>query len=147
MLSLEDAIRIAATAHDGQVDKGGAPYILHPLRVMMACPPGPAQIVGVLHDVMEDAKGWQVGTGWHWVLQLQNAEPPEGVLEALQALTRQRGEAYSSYIKRVKANPLAVVVKLADLADNMRIERIPHPQPADFARLAKYREAVEALAA
>ena len=54
MATLERAIALAAEAHEGQTDKAGAPYILHVLRVVLACPPGDAQIVAALHDVVED---------------------------------------------------------------------------------------------
>lgn len=53
-MELERAIRIAAKAHRGQQDKGGAPYILHPLRLMLQCDRDTDRIVAVLHDVVED---------------------------------------------------------------------------------------------
>jgi (p)ppGpp synthase/HD superfamily hydrolase len=56
-MDLERAIEIAASAHRGQVDKADKPYILHPLRVMLACTDVTAQIVAVLHDVIEDTTG------------------------------------------------------------------------------------------
>jgi (p)ppGpp synthase/HD superfamily hydrolase len=54
MATLEKAIELAARAHAGQLDKDGFPYILHPLRVMLAVEEGAARIVGVLHDTIED---------------------------------------------------------------------------------------------
>ena len=59
--SLERAIAIAASAHAGQTDKGDAPYILHPLRVMLRLTNRRAQIAAVLHDVIEDGEGWSAG--------------------------------------------------------------------------------------
>ena len=60
MSTLEKAIAIAAEAHAGATDKAGAPYILHPLRVMLKVKSPDARIVAVLHDVVEDcaAKGY-----------------------------------------------------------------------------------------
>ena len=58
MSTLERAIVIAAEAHAGMKDKGGAPYILHPLRMMLSVPSEEEQIVAVLHDVCEDCPGW-----------------------------------------------------------------------------------------
>ena len=58
--SLERAIEIAARAHAGQTDKGGAPYVLHPLRVMLQLRDPVAQIAAVLHDVVEDCAGWSL---------------------------------------------------------------------------------------
>jgi (p)ppGpp synthase/HD superfamily hydrolase len=57
-MNLEKAIKIALEAHIGQVDKGGNPYILHPLRVMLPLNSEEERIVGVLHDVVEDCEGW-----------------------------------------------------------------------------------------
>ena len=57
-MNLEKAIKIAVEAHTGQVDKGGNPYILHPLRVMLSLNTEEERIVGVLHDVVEDCEGW-----------------------------------------------------------------------------------------
>ena len=51
---LEKALILAAKAHTGQVDKGGAPYILHPIRVMLACEGEKEKIVALLHDTLED---------------------------------------------------------------------------------------------
>ena len=58
-MNLEKAIKIALEAHIGQVDKGGNPYILHPLPVMLSLNSEEERIVGVLHDVVEDCEGWQ----------------------------------------------------------------------------------------
>ena len=57
-MNLEKAIKIAVEAHKGQVDKGGNPYILHPLRVMLCLNTEEVRIVVVLHDVVEDCEGW-----------------------------------------------------------------------------------------
>ena len=51
---LNKAIILSARAHEGQVDKGGNPYILHPLRVMMNCEGEAERICALLHDVVED---------------------------------------------------------------------------------------------
>ena len=62
MSTLQKAISIAVKAHEGQIDKGGNPYILHPLRVMMSLRTVDEMIVGVLHDVVEDCS--DRGFGW-----------------------------------------------------------------------------------
>ena len=54
MATLERAIAIAAMAHEGQVDKAGMPYILHPLRMMLSVDTPEACMAAVLHDVVED---------------------------------------------------------------------------------------------
>ena len=58
MSTLERAVAIAATAHEGQRDKADAPYILHPLRVMLRLTSEAERITAVLHDVVEDCEGW-----------------------------------------------------------------------------------------
>jgi len=108
---LEDAIALACRAHRGQVDKAGKPYILHPLRVMLRLEDPAAQIVAVLHDVVEDTPV---------TLADLRAEGYSGeICDAVDCLTRRPGEAYEAFISRAAANPLSRRVKLADLEDNM----------------------------
>jgi (p)ppGpp synthase/HD superfamily hydrolase len=134
---LARAIEIAANAHATQVDKGGAPYVLHPLRMMMKQTTEAAMIAAVLHDVVEDTP---------WTLAKLRAEGiPEEVLDAVACLTKRHGEEYADFINRAGANPIARAVKLADLEDNMDVRRIPEPVQKDFDRLAKYRRSWEAL--
>lgn len=112
MTDLERAIKMAVELHAGQVDKTGQPYILHPLRVMLALDAEVDRIVGVLHDVVEDCG---VGCGPS-IMMLFGEE----VWFAVIALTRQDGESYEDFILRAKANPIARRVKIADIKDNLR---------------------------
>lgn len=129
--NLSLAIKIATEAHDGQTDKGGAPYILHPLRVMLAVNGDRERIAAVLHDVAEDCP--------EWPLERLRAEPFSGaVCDALDALTRREGEDYWAFIDRCAADPIARVVKLADLKDNQDISRIKRPTEQDAERVRKY---------
>lgn len=130
---IERAIAIALTAHSGQVDKAGATYILHPLRLMVQMDTEDEQLAALLHDVVEDSD--------LTLDDLRDEGLPESVLAALALLTHQAGEDYEDYVRRIADNPLARKVKLADLADNMRLDRIPNPTPKDLERLEKYREA------
>lgn len=132
MTALTEAIVIAATAHDGQVDKAGQPYILHALRVMAAMFSDHDRVVAVLHDVVEDSPDWQLA---------DLAEFGPGVVEALDALTRRDGETYDDYVNRVSLNACATRVKLADLRDNLDLTRLPEPNDVDVARCVKYRRA------
>jgi guanosine-3',5'-bis(diphosphate) 3'-pyrophosphohydrolase len=130
--SLERAIEIAAKAHLGQTDKGGEPYILHPIRVMLRMATLEERIVAVLHDVVEDSE---------WTLE---ALAKEGfalsVLTALEALTKLPGEDRITAAHRAAANPLARAVKLADNAENSDLSRIPNPSAKDLERLEQYRQ-------
>ena len=137
MSSLERAISIAATAHSGQLEKAGAPYILHPLRVMLGVRDPIAKIVAVLHDVVEDT-ALTLGD-----LEAEGFAPD--VLEAVALLTHDKSLDYEAYLRRVAMHPIARTVKLADLRDNLDATRLPEITPRDAERMAKYRAAVAYL--
>ncbi|WP_412069368.1 HD domain-containing protein [Rubrivirga sp. IMCC43871] len=137
MSTLERAIAIAAQAHAGQTDKGGAPYILHPLRVMLRLHDADAQIAGVLHDVVEDTD---------WTLDQLRAEGfSDAVVRAVDHLTRRDDETYPAFVGRAGADPVAARVKVADLEENMDLSRIPEPTDKDRERLARYVRALAML--
>lgn len=134
-MNLERAIEIAVTAHAGVIDKGGAPYILHPLRVMMSVEGVDAQIVAVLHDVVEDSN-WTID-------QLKSEGFSDRVLEALQSVTKiSDDEDYDQFIKRALANPIGRIVKIADIKDNLDVTRIANLNESDMARLNRYKQAL-----
>jgi len=127
---LNIAIAKAATAHSGQLDKAGEPYILHPIRVMLSLTSNQDRICGVLHDIIEDTDVT--------IEELKNLGFPEEILEAISLLTKQEGETYEDFISRLLLNPIACRVKLADLNDNMDLSRIQTLGEKDFARIRKY---------
>lgn len=138
MGTLERAIEIAAEAHAGQLDKTGAPYIAHPMRIMARFLREKHEtyaIIAALHDVIEDSD---------WTL---NGLLDEGfsteIVEAVGVLTRNKREPYLTYVERAAKHPLARWVKQADLMDNInedRLEKLPEP---DRSRLRKkYSEAL-----
>ncbi len=137
MSTLERAIALAATVHSGQRDKAGAPYILHPLRMMLKMKTVETQMAAVLHDVIEDC-------GVTPAL-LAHEGFPTSVIEAVGALTKKivdgTEEPYEEFIRRAAQNPIARLVKLADLEDNMDLSRIAVPTAKDFARIEKYKSA------
>ncbi len=128
--TLEDAIVLAVQAHRGQVDKVGQPYVLHLLRVMARLDGEQAQIVGVLHDLVED-------TGYSFD-DLRALGYAEEIVQALDCLTRRPDETYEQFLIRASANPLARRVKRADLEDNMDIRRLPMIGEKDMERLNRY---------
>ena len=137
MATLERSILIAAQAHLGQRDKGGAPYILHPLRMMMRMESEAAMMAAMLHDVVEDSD---------WTLdQLRGEGFSEEVLQAVDCLTRRDDESYDEFVMRAQANPIARQVKIADLEDNMNVKRIGEMTPKDLARIKEYHRAWRAL--
>lgn len=135
---LNKAIEIATKAHEGQVDKAGKPYIDHPLRVMNMGVTDDEKIVGVLHDVVEDSD---------WTFeQLVTEGFSVEVVEALRCVTKSpESESYDKFIEQIKANPLAVKVKLNDLTDNMDIRRLAYISEKDVKRLRKYLKAYKQL--
>lgn len=136
------ALTVAVVAHRGQVDKAGKPYSNHPRRVAerLGDEADPeALAVAWLHDVVEDTT---------WTLDLLTAIGwfPPSVVEAVDAITHRPKEQRASYYRRVKANPLALIVKLADIADNSDPERLAMLDDATADRLrAKYATALDAL--
>ncbi|MBT9268279.1 HD domain-containing protein [Pseudomonas sp. MG-9] len=137
--TLERAIALAATAHAGQVDKGGAPYILHPLKVMLRMSTLQERIVAVLHDVVEDC-GISLD-------DLRKEGFSEEVLTALESVTKVPGESYEDFVERAAQNPIGRVVKLADLEENSDLSRIASPSWEDLERVEKYRRAIGRLRA
>ena len=135
---LDRAKAIATSAHEGQVDKAGKPYIEHPMRVMNMGKTVEEKIAGVLHDVVEDSD---------WTFEMLEKEGiPKDVMDALRCVTKlSEDEDYDHFIERVKTNPLAVKVKLNDLKDNMDITRLGEVTEKDLARLNKYIRAYRQL--
>jgi hypothetical protein len=131
--TIEKALQIAAKAHEGQRDKEGLPYILHPLRVMMTVAGEEAQIVAVLHDVIEDTPVTAE--------DLRVAGFSEEIIAAVLCVTHRKDRPYADYVVGCKGNAIARKVKLADLEDNSRLSRtILRPQRlhGDLARIRRY---------
>ena len=151
-MNLEKAIKIAVEAHTGQVDKGGNPYILHPLRVMLSLDSEEERIVGVLHDVVEDCKGWT----WE---RLKEQGCSDEIIEALKSVSKTPQEEaeyqslpedkklghYLEFIQRAKANEIGRRVKKADIRDNLDISRIDDISERDINRLNRYKKALSVL--
>jgi (p)ppGpp synthase/HD superfamily hydrolase len=134
---LERAIRIAVKAHRGQEYEAGVPYVLHPLRVMLRMRTDEERIVALLHDVVEHT-AWTLNDllkeGFH-----------RRIVRAVEQLTKRPGEAYDTYIDRLRPHRLARRVKLADLADNLAQCLYPQPTADDRRRVAKYRATMRRL--
>jgi (p)ppGpp synthase/HD superfamily hydrolase len=135
---LAHAMAISAWAHANQRDKAGAPYVLHPIRIMLAQSSEPARIAALLHDVVEDSPGWTFE-------RLRREGFSEEVVQALDALTRRSGEDYADFIRRAGANPIARAVKVADIKDNMDLARLPELNASDLARVQRYHDSLRQL--
>jgi (p)ppGpp synthase/HD superfamily hydrolase len=133
---------LASKAHHGQVDKAGLPYIEHPERVAgyLVNPTAEETVVAWLHDVVEDT---DVTGVTNVTLDVENAFGPQ-VAAAVDAITRRPGEQthIDAYYAWVKANPIALTVKAADIADNTDPSRLQLLTPKKRAALeAKYAHA------
>lgn len=139
MANLARAIALASEAHVDQREKSGAPYIMHPLRLMLRMHTEPEMIVAILHDVVEDTP---------WTLDRLRAEGfSEEVIQALDCVTRRSTETYEEFVDRARDNTIARKVKLADLEDNMDLRRLPDLTPKSLERMKKYHDAWLALRA
>lgn len=133
MAGIDRAVQIAAQAHAGQKDKDGQPYVLHPLRVMQAVEGEAAKMAAVLHDVIEDTAVTAD--------DLRQAGIDEATIAAVLCVTHNKDESYADYVVRCKGNEVARQVKLADLADNARLERAllrPDRFKDDLKRIHRY---------
>lgn len=137
-MSMEKALQVALKAHEGQKDKAGADYILHPLAVSGMVETEQEKVVALLHDVVEDSD--------ITLLDLREMGFDDGVVEAVRLLTKD-GTSYDEYLNRIKHNLLARAVKIADLKHNMDLTRIPEPTERDLQRLEKYKNSLEFLQA
>ena len=129
---LSNAIKLATNAHAGQFDKGGVPYILHPLKVMhyLKSDDEELQCIAVLHDVVEDC-----GVTWE---DLEKEGMSVWVIDAVSLLSILHGKSYTEYKNGVKSNNDAIRVKLADLRHNSDIRRLKGVTEKDLARIARY---------
>ena len=134
---LELAEKVAEEKHSGQLDKGGAPYFLHPKAVAAAVENTEYKIAAYLHDVCEDTE-----TTFDDLLEM--GFTPRTV-NSVRLLTKTEGTSYEKYLEAVKNDECARNVKIADIRHNMDISRIPAPVKKDFERLEKYRKALRFL--
>ena len=132
-----EAMRIAYQAHHGQVDKGGIPYVLHPVHLAEQMTDEYSTCAALLHDVVEDTDV---------TLDALAQIFPAAVMDALALLTHKESEPYEAYVERLKHNPIARAVKLADLHHNSDQSRIPDAGPGVLAYFnAKYKAAFDIL--
>lgn len=136
---VEQARALASEAHAGQQDKAGRPYIEHVARVAAAIRDDEtAKAVAWLHDVVEDCAG-HAG---------RVADFPAPIQHAVQLMSRNSAPDADTYYARIAADPVALKVKLADIADNADETRLAALDAATAARLrGKYRHALAALGA
>ena len=137
-MDVERAIQIAVEAHAGAKDRGGKPYILHPIGVMMRCETEDEKIVAILHDVVEDTE---------WTFEALRKEGfLETIIEALETVTKHsEDEDYDEFVQRSLKNEIGRKVKIADLRENLDVTRIGELNEKDIERINKYKRALKTL--
>ncbi|MBP3661324.1 MAG: bifunctional (p)ppGpp synthetase/guanosine-3',5'-bis(diphosphate) 3'-pyrophosphohydrolase [Oscillospiraceae bacterium] len=129
------AMNLAYNAHHGQFDKGGVPYVFHPIHLAEEMDDEVSTCVALLHDTVEDTA----------VTLEELAEIfPREIVEAVDLLTHRDGVEYFDYVRSIRANPVAVKVKLADLRHNGDPKRISNQGNAEKRR-EKYAKAWKIL--
>ncbi|MGI2112688.1 hypothetical protein ACRN9G_03700 [Shewanella frigidimarina] len=128
---------VATKAHAGQVDKGGQPYILHPLRLMLKFDSEIEMIVAVMHDVVEDSDFTQYDLK---KLAFQNVSLKQ-LIVYLREMVRTTITFYYAYQK----NALAKKIKVEDIKDNLDMTRLNEITEKDLQRLQKYHQALKIL--
>lgn len=131
---------IAVEAHAGQTDKLGNEYIHHPRSVARRVDQSDDMAVAaaLLHDVVEDSDVTPE--------DLAERGIPGDVIAAVELLTRRRGVSDDDYYDAIAKVPVALQVKLADLADNTDPARLGLLDEATQRRLiTKYTKAYRAL--
>lgn len=132
---LRDAIGIAVGAHENQFDRGGNPYILHPLHLMnQLMYDKELAAIAVMHDVIEDSHHWDL-------INLRIFGFSDRVLTALDLLTHKEEDSYQQYIDKISTNYDAIRVKRKDLEHNSDITRLKGVKEKDLKRMEKYHKA------
>lgn len=131
---LSKMISLATERHAGQFDKGGRPYILHPLTVMhrLRTDDEELQCIAVGHDLLEDTKTT--------VRELDGLDFSNRVVVGILRLTKQENETEEGYRQKVKSNPDSIRVKIEDLRHNSDIRRLKGVTEKDVARMVRYHE-------
>ena len=131
------ALKLCFEAHKNQVDKSGMPYVFHPFHVAEQMTDEATTIVALLHDVVEDTD---------YTLEDLAAEGfGKEILEAVALMTHEDDVPYLDYVAKLKDNPIARAVKLADLAHNSDLSRIGEVDEETKQRLEKYKKATTLL--
>ena len=131
------AMRLCYEAHKDQFDKSGIPYVFHPLHLAGQMEDEETTIVALLHDVIEDSN--------YTIADLEAMDFSERILTALKLLTHEKGVPYMEYIAKIKEDPIARTVKLADLAHNSDLSRLDEVDEKAIRRATKYAKAIQLL--
>ena len=131
------AMKLAYRAHHGQIDYNGIPYIFHPIHLAEQMKTEETVIVALLHDIIEDTD--------YKIEDLEKMGFPKSVTDAISLMTHKKSVPYMDYVAKIKQNPIAKAVKLADLRHNSDTSRLDVIDTKALKRVEKYKEAIEFL--
>jgi len=131
------AMKIAFEVHKNQTDKNGMPYIYHPIHLAEQMKDEKTVCLALLHDTVED--------GDITFEQLAKEGFSKDIIDALKLLTHDKSVPYLEYVKGIKTNAIATVVKLADLSHNSDLTRLDSVDEKALERVEKYKKAIELL--
>lgn len=131
------ALKLCFEAHKDQIDKSGMPYVFHPFHLAEQMADENTTIVALLHDVIEDTE--------YTLDDLRKFGFAEDVLSAISLMTHADDVPYMEYVVKIKTNPIAKAVKLADLKHNSDMSRLDRITQIDEERAKKYKQAIELL--
>lgn len=133
------AMKICFDVHKDQVDKSGLPYAFHPFHLAEIMDDEYSVCVALLHDTVEDSNNPET------IKSKISKEFPKEVFSAILHLTHQKGIPYMEYIEKIKTDPLATKVKIADLKHNSDLSRLDIVTEKDEKRAEKYLKAINYL--
>lgn len=131
------AMKLCFEAHKDQVDKSGIPYVFHPIHLAEQMSDECSTIVALLHDVVEDTD--------YIFDDLIEIGFDDEVIEALKLMTHVGDVLYMEYVAKIKDNPIARKVKLADLRHNSDLSRLDEVDEKTLKRKEKYAKAIDFL--
>lgn len=131
------ALKLCFDAHKDQTDKSGMPYVFHPFHLAEQMNDEITTIVALLHDVVEDTP--------YTLSDLESMGIPAPALDAIRLMTHEKGIPYLDYVAQIKSNPIAKIVKLADLRHNSDLSRLDCVDECALARVEKYAAAIRLL--
>lgn len=131
------AMKVCFDAHKQQIDKSGMPYVFHPFHLAEQMKDETTTVVALLHDVIEDTD--------YTFNDLIAMGFDGAIIDAIELMTHEEGVPYMDYVEKIKSNPIAREVKLADLRHNSDLSRLDAPTEKDKMRVEKYRKAIVLL--
>lgn len=131
------ALLLCFEAHKDQRDKSGMPYVFHPFHLAEQMEDEETTVVALLHDVIEDTD--------MTIDALRDMGFSERVISAIALMTHAPEVPYMDYVAKIKNDPIARKVKLADLRHNSDMTRLDTVTPYDIERAEKYKRAIELL--